>query len=73
MTVTGTAVFPVLGPVLSTRTGLDRGVWLNEADYRQIDAISAFIAYGLADEPQFSAAFVDLVPGGSLTRLNDEL
>ena len=73
MTVTGTAVFPVLGPVLASRTGLDRGVWLNEADYRQIDAISAFIAYGLADEPQFSAAFVDLVPGGSLTRLNDEL
>ena len=73
MTVTGTAVFPVLGPVLSTRTGLDRGVWLNEADYRQIDAISAFIAYGLADEPQFTAAFVDLAPGGSLTRLNDEL
>ena len=73
MTVTGTAVFPVLGPVLASRTGLDRGVWLNEADYRQIDAISAFITYGLADEPQFSAAFVDLVPGGSLTRLNDEL
>ena len=73
MTVTGTAVFPVLGPVLSTRTGLDRGVWLNEADYRQIDAISAFITYGLADEPQFSFAFVDLVPGGSLARLNDEL
>jgi hypothetical protein len=73
MTVTGTAVFPVLGPVLSTRTGLDRGVWLNEADYRQIDAISAFITYGLADEPQFSFAFVDLVPGGSLARLNDEM
>ena len=73
MTVTGTAVFPVLGPVLASRTGLDRGVWLNEADYRQIDNISAFITYGLADEPQFSLAFVDLVPGGSLARLNDEL
>jgi hypothetical protein len=73
MTITGTAVFPVLGPVLSTRTGLDRGVWLNEADYRQIDAISAFITYGLPDEPQFSFAFVDLVPGSSLARLNEEL
>jgi hypothetical protein len=73
MRVTGIAVFPVLGPVLATRTGLDQGAWIDEADYKQIDAVSAFIAYGLPDEPQFSLALFKLAPGGSLDRLNETM
>ena len=73
MLVTGTAVFPVLGPVLAERTTLDEGAWLNIHDYHQLDSIASFISYGLPDAPHYTLVMLNLAPGASRAKLRQAL
>lgn len=68
--ITGTAVFPVLGPVLAVRTGLDRGAWFDIDDYLQLDNIQAMIdQYGAPMMPYFSLVLYDRREGVSAAAL----
>lgn len=72
--ITGTAVFPVLGPVLAVRTGLDIGAWFHGADYHQLSNIAAIIDdFGGADQAYYSLALVDLAPGETVAALQRTL
>ncbi|CAN5789007.1 hypothetical protein BH10ACT1_BH10ACT1_16640 [soil metagenome] len=61
-TVTGVAVFPVLGPVLAVRTGLDQGAWVHSSE---ISSMADLASYG----PPSNLALLDLAPGTSRTAL----
>jgi hypothetical protein len=57
--VTGSAVFPELGPVLAIRTRLDDGVWAHPDD---ADAFASLSAYGWP----YNALLVDLAEGATV-------
>lgn len=65
VTVVGTAVFPVFGPALAIRTGLDTGVWMHP------DA-GAFDFLGLYGGV-FNGLLVDVGPDADLGALDDAL
>ncbi len=64
--VVGTAVFPVLGPVLSVRTGLDEGLWVAEEDDAVFDVL---VSYG----PVWNFAILDVASPDVVAALNDEV
>lgn len=64
-TVVGTAVFPIFGPVLAVRTGLDTGVWMHP-DAGVFDFLGL---YGGA----FNGVLLDVEPGTDLVALDDAL
>ena len=63
VTVVGTAVFPVFGPVLAVRTGLDTGVWMHP-DAGVFDFLGL---YG----GDFNGVLIDIEPGADLDVLAD--
>ena len=65
VTVVGTAVFPVFGPALAIRTGLDTGVWMHP------DA-GAFDFLGLYGGV-FNGVLVEVGPDADLAALDDAL
>ncbi len=60
--VTGTAVFPVHGPVLALRTGLGTGVWLDPADVGVFEFVGSFGS-------MWNGVLLDLRPGADLEAL----
>lgn len=65
VTVVGTAVFPVFGPALAIRTGLDTGVWMHP------DA-GAFDFLGLYGGV-FNGVLLEVAPDADLAALDDAL
>ncbi len=62
-TVVGTAVFPVFGPALAVRTGLDEGAWV-APDAGVFDFVGTF-------GPAFNGLLLDLAPGADVAALDD--